>query len=138
MIRSAFLGLAALVLTACSSTAVPLTSRPTDLGSARDLARAVADAGHCGDLEDLGQGTGYWEFTCQDRSRSFTITTADRPEARLARTSALSGSGAPLKAGDWFLVQEDADHGGSKDGAPSPTPVSDLDRFPGTVVRLAG
>ena len=143
MTRSATSVLAALVLTglglaACSGSAVPLTSRPTDLPGARDLARAVAGAGRCEDLEDLGQGVGYWAFTCQVGEQSFDITAVDGQQARSERTAALSGSGAPVKAGDWFLVQEAEDFGRSKFGPPRPTPVSDLDRFPGTVVRPAG
>lgn len=105
------------------------------MDGAHDLARSVADAGHCGSLEDLGAGTGSWDFTCQAGDRSFTLTVVTSQAARLA---VLARSTAPVKAGDWYLVQEGLDFGQSKSGAPRPTPVSDLDRFPGRVVRVAG
>jgi len=130
--------LAALVVLSGCSPDVPLSSRPSDVDSARDLARSVAHAGDCGSLEDLGAGTGYWEFTCQAGDRSFTITAVSDRRALLARTAALSWSSAPVKTGKWYLVQEGLDFGQSKAGPPRPTPVSDLDRFPGRVVRVAG
>lgn len=131
-------GLGLVLLAGCSGTHVPLTTRPTGAGSAHDLARSVADAGHCGSLEELGSGDGSWSFTCQDGERSFTITAVDGEAARLRQATTLARSPAPVKAGTWFFVQEGLDVGGTKGGLPRPTPVSDLDRFPGTVVRTAG
>jgi hypothetical protein len=131
-------GLGLALLAGCSGADVPLTTRPTDLGSARDLARAVADAGHCGGLEDLDAGSGSWAFTCQDGGRSFTITAVDGDASRLRQAVALARSSAPVKAGEWFFVQEDLDFGAGKSGPPLPTPVGDLDRFPGSLVRTAG
>ena len=126
------------LLSGCSRSDVPLSSRPADVDTARDLARSVADAGHCGGLEDLGAGTGYWDFTCQAGDRSFTITAVTDRRAFLARAAALSRSSAPVKTGTWYLVQEGLDFGQSKSGSPRATPVSDLDRFPGQLMRVAG
>jgi hypothetical protein len=50
----------------------------------------------------------------------------------------LARSPAPVTAGVWFFVQEDLDVGADKNGTPRPTPIEDLDRFPGTLVRTAG
>jgi hypothetical protein len=136
--RTAVVLLGLVVLTGCSSSDVPLTSRPTDLDGARALARAVADAGSCGGFEDFSASTDRWDFTCQDGGHSFTIRTVADPQARRRGLADLEASGAPVKGAGYFLVQEDPDYGPDKTGTPRARPVSDLDRFPGRILSTAG
>jgi hypothetical protein len=81
--RAAALPLGLALLAGCSGSGTSLSSRPAHLDAARALAEAVAQAGSCGSLEDLGAHDGSWAFTCQVGQRSFTITAVSSPRARL-------------------------------------------------------
>jgi hypothetical protein len=122
-IRLATTAVAAL-LTGCGSSSATLSSRPTDLSSARDLAQLVADTAKCGSLEDYAQHSDYWTFTCQTGERSYEIRTLNSRVARQDAVNALTAS-APVKAGDFFLVIETATAG--------PTSAADLASFPGSL-----
>jgi hypothetical protein len=120
---------AAVVLGGCSGSDVALESRPTDAGSARDLAELVADTADCRGFEDYSAGNDHWDFTCQTSDAeelSYQIRTVSSEDARTAALTEFGQRGSPVKVGRYFLVLV-----GETPGRTSGP--EDLDAFPGTV-----
>jgi hypothetical protein len=117
------------VLGGCSGSSVTLDSRPTDAGSARDLAQLVAETAHCRGFEDYAADDDHWDFTCQtgdSGEQSYQIRAVSSQAAKKKAMDQWGQRGSPVKAGRYFLVQLGETPGRTN----SP---GDLDAFPGTL-----
>ena len=124
VVASLVLAAGTAALTGCSSSDVTLDSRPTDAGSAQDLAELVADKADCGSFEYYDDTQEHWDFTCQAGNGSYLIRVVGDDNARKASLDEL-GVAPPVKAGAYFLVQAATGEDGTATGG--------LDRFPGDV-----
>lgn len=119
--------MAGVVLAGCSSSGVTFESRPTDAGSAQDLAQLVAEKAGCGSLEYFDETRDGWSFTCQSGEGSYQIWAARNASGKRAVLKQI-GLAPEVKAGAYFLVKASTTNG--KRG--------DLDRFPGEIQDALG
>lgn len=107
----------------CGGPNANVADRPTDLDSARDLAKAVAQKAECEGFEDFGlDADDKWAFTCQFGQRGmFVIRTAVSTQLR----DAARPTGTAYKVGAFYLVTPD-----------TTTPdLRHLQAFPGELVN---
>jgi len=95
---------ACVVLAACGGSPVDLSSQPTDLDSARSLAKQVASTANCSSFEDYSQGTGYWTFTCQTDTQMYAIVAASSTETRDTQLQRSRDQNLPVKTGNFYGV----------------------------------
>jgi hypothetical protein len=110
-----------------------LDSKPYDLSSGRDLAKAVADEANCGTFEDsFLLASGRLTFSCQANSHTFLIQVFTSETEKDARDQELSDADIPHKVGQSFLVWEAKGAVPGTESTPEPGRPEDLAAFPGT------
>jgi len=107
---------------ACGGSEATVRDQPTDLGSARDLAKVVATKAGCQSLEDFSLASAdKWAFSCQfGTTGMFVIRTATSTQLR----DAARPTGSPYKVGAYYLVTPDT----------SSADLEHLKAFPGQLV----
>ncbi|MEQ1546217.1 hypothetical protein [Methyloglobulus sp.] len=128
-----------LLIAACTSPDVSFDSKPVGYESAKNLAQTLADAAHCGSIEDNGYSETEFLFSCQREDVNgedvmfgvYVYTEETEKNRRLAELT--TETGAPIITGKFYIVYKLGTPGEDGETPVYDTKDKDYAGFPGKI-----